>query len=175
MGIWIALVPVLVLFLALASALVLRQDYRVGWRTVALPHILWLNTIILLASSLVLERGRRALRDRASLIAAQRWLLTALALGLLFMAGQVIAWQQLYSQGVAARTSPLGVFFFLLTGAHAVHLLGGLIGLGLATLLPARGFRQLTRGMAVRIAAIYWHFLSILWCGLLLLLVLSRR
>jgi cytochrome c oxidase subunit 3 len=182
-GIWISLVPIFMLFAALATAFVVRREIHLGWGAVELPPIIWLNTIILIASSVTLERGRRLLigatsekgdedtvfRDRS-----RRWLVVTLVLGVLFMVGQVVAWTQLMAQGVAARGSAHGTFFLLLTGAHALHLLGGLIGLALAAFWPGEAFRRLSRTVTVRVTAIYWHFLLVLWLGLLCLLVVVR-
>lgn len=172
LGIWIALVPILVLFLALGSAFVIRQSSGLEWRTIALPPILWPNTLMLLASSGTLELARRLLPVAES--RARRWSFVTLVLGGLFVIGQIIAWLQLSGQPVAQGNSPGAVFFYLLTGAHALHLVGGLIGLGVAAFLPEQGFRRVTRPLAIQVAAIYWHFMAILWCGVLLLLVLIR-
>jgi cytochrome c oxidase subunit 3 len=182
-GIWIALVPIFMLFAALATAFVVRHEIHLGWGAVELPQIIWLNTIVLIASSVTLERGRRLLtgatseegdEDAVFRARSQRWLVATLVLGVLFMVGQLVAWTQLMAQGVAARGSVHGTFFMLLTGAHALHLVGGLIGLALAAFWPGDAFRRLSRAVAVRVTAIYWHFLLALWLALLSLLVLVR-
>jgi cytochrome c oxidase subunit 3 len=182
-GMWVALLPILMLFLAFVSAYVVRQGLGSGWLAVALPQLVWVNTVVLVMSSLSLERGRRqlmtaeqgaALASGVSGSRAQPWLSVTLALGVLFVIGQAIAWQQLRGQGVGMSTSPYSAFFYLLTGTHAVHLAGGLLGLGAAVFWPERGFRNLTRAVAVKVAAIYWHFMGALWLGLLLLLVFRR-
>jgi cytochrome c oxidase subunit 3 len=168
---WIALAPILMLFMAFASAYVVRQGLGRDWVAVPVPNLLWVNTLVLLGSSLALERGRRIERAGGR---GQPWLLFTLALGIGFVAGQLAAWRQLGQQGVGLSTTPYSSFFYLLTGAHGVHLTGGLLGLMAAASWPERGWGRLPRTVALRLAAIYWHFMGVLWLGLFLLLILWR-
>jgi cytochrome c oxidase subunit 3 len=168
-GMWIALAPILMLFMAFASAYVVRQGLGEDWVPVEIPRLLWMNTGALLLSSLALERARRR-EPRAQ----QVWILMAAALGMLFLAGQVVAWRELTGRGIRMATTPYSSFFYLLTGAHGVHLLGGVLGLGAAALWPVAGLGRLPRAVAMRLAAIYWHFMGLLWLGLFLLLLLWR-
>jgi cytochrome c oxidase subunit 3 len=99
-------------------------------------------------------------------------------LGLAFLSSQLIAWRQLASQGIYVATHPHSSFFYLLTGAHALHLLGGLFGL---TFLWLRSRRQVIektllakRKAATDAVTIYWHFMDALWIYLFLLLFLWR-
>jgi cytochrome c oxidase subunit 3 len=102
------------------------------------------------------------------------WLAATLGLGVLFVAGQLWAWRELAGRGVGLSTTPYSSFFYLLTGAHAVHLACGLLGLTAAAMWPDQGFGRLPRAVAIRLAAIYWHFMGLLWLGLFLLLLLWR-
>ncbi len=166
-GVWVALAPILMLFLAFASAYVVRRGLGTQWVTVDLPALVWLNTAMLAASSWALQRARGKLQRGED---AHRLLVATLGLGILFMLGQVAAWWQLRSTGVGMSGSPHGAFFYLLTGAHAVHLLGGVVALAAAAFWPEAGFKRLRRSAAVRVAAIYWHFMGALWLGLIALL-----
>lgn len=170
-GMWIALAPILMLFMAFVSAYVVRQGLGSDWVPVAVPRLLWANTVALLLSSAALERGRRELRRD---VTSGRWILAALALGSLFLAGQVAAWRELTGRGIGIATTPYSSFFYLLTGAHGIHLAGGLVGLAASALWPVSGIGRLPRTVAVQVASIYWHFMGILWVGLFLLLLLWR-
>jgi len=96
-----------------------------------------------------------------------RWLYITLLLGLLFVAGQYVAWRQLRSEGIYLATNPSSSFFYLLTVVHAIHVLGGLTGL---TYVIRKLSKSTLRRSQMVAAARYWHFMGILWVYLLLLL-----
>ncbi len=123
-GIAIALVSILMFFMALSSAFIVLRRGSDVWVTVHLPRILWLNTCVLLGSSLTLETARRRL-SVANLAGFRKLWLVTTSLGFLFVAGQVIAWRQLVAQGVYIASNQASSFFYIFTGAHAIHLLGG--------------------------------------------------
>src|SRR5438874_9442550 len=101
-GIWIGLAAISMSFAALTSALVVRQG-STDWRHLTLPSILYLNTLILVASSITLELARRDIagfmRGTSAVKHPARWLYITLALGLAFVAGHYVAWQQLRAEG----------------------------------------------------------------------------
>jgi cytochrome c oxidase subunit III len=171
-GIWVALFAIGMTFAALTSALVVRKGGALDWRHFTLPSILYFNTVLLLASSVSLEIARRrvasfmgGLRNQAANPA--RWLYVTLALGLMFVAGQYVAWRQLSIQGLYLATNPSSSFFYVLTAAHALHVLGGLGGL-------VRVIHKLNRYVLQRstldATSRYWHFMDVLWIYLLWLL-----
>jgi len=108
-------------------------------------------------SSVTFETARRVFR-RGRPRLALRFLLATAALGLAFLAAQVDAWRQLVKEGAYLMENPHGAFFYIFTGLHAAHLLGGLIAL---FVLIVR--RQKRRREVVDVAAYYWHFLGVLW------------
>ena len=158
---------------------------RAGMRTVALPHILLLNTIFLLASSVTVELARRNIfreidvleewlgMGRPALRRALPWLGATLALGLIFLGGQNIAWRQLSTQGFAFDhfSTPASYFFYLITGLHAAHLAVGVLALLLCLttlgLLKRVEFRQ----VAIDATAWFWHTMNLAWVLLLALVV----
>jgi len=171
-GMWMALAAIVLLFAAFTSALVVRKGISNDWVTTALPPILWLNTVVLVASSVTLEFSRRSLAPGLGFSPQRfaRWLYLTLALGLTFIAGQLVAWRELAGRGVYLSTNPSSSFFYLLTGAHGVHLLGGIAAL-LYVLFRARKLAlALARRVVVDVTAIYWHFMDALWIYILLLL-----
>jgi len=171
-GIWLALAAILMFFMALVSAYIVRKGTGGDWRPVMLPRILWLNTAVLLLSSLALEASHRAW-EREDAKAFRGWWAGATALGVLFLAGQLVAWRGLAAAGVYLATNPSSSFFYLLTAAHGLHLAGGLVALGYVL---ARGWVRLraSGGVAAEVAGIYWHFMDGLWVFLLLVLTLGR-
>src|SRR5579863_3917979 len=171
-GIWVVLASITMTFAAFTSALIVRQGGATDWKHLTLPPILYLNTLVLIASSVTLEIARRRVdaymkgaRDQSA--PPSRWLYITLGLGLLFVAGQYIAWLQLRAEGLFLATNPNSSFFYVLTGIHAVHISGGLGGL-------ARVIRKLNKSVlrksTLDATSHYWHFIGGLWVYLLLLL-----
>jgi cytochrome c oxidase subunit 3 len=171
-GIWVVVYAITMTFAALTSALVVRKGSSLDWQSFTLPSILYLNTVLLLGSSVTLEIARRRVATFMGGIAIPgetpaRWLYITLAFGLLFVTGQYVAWARLRAEGLYLATNPSSSFFYLLTAAHVLHVLGGLVGL----LYVIRTLRksQLRRS-TLDAASRYWHFVDILWVYLLLLL-----
>lgn len=171
-GMWVALGAITMSFAALTSALVVRQGTSLDWRHLALPPILYWNTLALVGSSITLEVARRRIRDYArgvdtKLAIPMSWMLATFTLGLIFVAGQYHAWLQLRAAGLFLASNPNSSFFYVFTGVHAAHVLGGLFGLVYVT-------RKLRRSTLSRstfgATAQYWHFMGLLWLYLLLLL-----
>lgn len=159
--VWLFVGTVIVLFAAFTATFLARRA-QPGWTDIPLPSALWLSTAILAVSSGALEWARRQGR-RGRLVAMRRGLAVTTALGVGFLAAQVVAWQQLVSAGVYLSTNPHSTFFFLLTGAHGLHLLGGL---GVLFYTGWRVYRAGDVAPALALtdpAATYWHFLGILW------------
>jgi len=171
-GIWVALAAISMSFAALTSALVVRKGGSFDWRHFNLPSILYWNTIVLLASSITLEVARRQVAVfmgglRSEVRNPSRWLYVTLSLGFLFVAGQYLAWRQLSVQGLYLATNPSSSFFYVLTAAHGLHLLGGLGGL--MRVIRKLGKSDLRRS-TLDATSRYWHFMDVLWIYLLLLL-----
>ncbi len=174
-GIVLALAAMLMFFLALASAYVVRKGLSGDWIPLGLPRILWLNTAVIIVSSLTIERARRLLAPQAAGLRDFRgwWGLTT-ALGVAFLVGQLIAWRQLAAAGIYLATNPSSSFFYLITTAHGIHLLGGLVALSVVGFRSWPAEARVSHGTAVTVSAIYWHFLGALWVFLFLLLLVGR-
>jgi cytochrome c oxidase subunit III len=173
-GIWVAIASITMTFMAFTSAMVVRQGSSLDWRHLELPHILYLNTLILLASSVTLEIARRRYRGLLSEAGQQagalRALYATLTLGLLFIAGQYVAWLQLKAEGLYLATNPSSSFFYVFTAVHGLHVLGGLAGMTYVIAKLRRG--DLRRG-TLSATSHYWHFMDLLWMYLLLVLWLK--
>jgi cytochrome c oxidase subunit 3 len=171
-GIWVGLAGITMTFAAFTSALVVRQGSARDWQHFTLPSILYLNTLVIIASSVTLEIARRRIAAfmggvRSHVEAPARWLYITLFLGLLFVAGQTFAWVQLKSQGFGLATNVSYSFFYVLTVAHALHLLGGLGGL--VRVIGKLNHSVLKRS-TLEATSRYWHFMGALWVYLLVLL-----
>jgi cytochrome c oxidase subunit III len=164
------LVSITVLFVTVGIAYFARSRSPVNWQRIEVPHLLWLSTTLILASSWALESARGSIErnNRARFI----WRIeTTLGIGIAFLASQVLALQELASQGIYLRRNPHSSLYYVVTGAHALHLLGGMAVLCYLLLRSgAMDFRRLRSRTSV--TAMYWHFLTILWLLLFLLLLL---
>jgi cytochrome c oxidase subunit III len=170
-GIWIGLAAITMSFAALTSALIVSQGSATDWRHIILPPILYINTLVLLVSSLTLEiaRSRVAAFARGQSLqrsASRVWLGVTLLLGFVFVAGQYVAWLRLKSAGLYLATNLSSSFFYVLTAMHALHVLGGLAALTVVILRfnkPVLSLRKSTMDST----SYYWHFMSVLWLYLL--------
>jgi cytochrome c oxidase subunit III len=175
-GIWVALTAVTMMFAAFTSTIVVRKGAANDWSHIPLPYILYWNTVILLASSVTLELSRRSLASAPGhpqeiSRRSAPWLHITAVLGLIFVAGQFMAWRTLVSRGVYLASNPSSSSFYLLTGAHGAHLLGGIAAL-LYLVIRSRAMAAGQLRTAVGVAAIYWHFMDGLWIYILLLLAM---
>lgn len=168
----IAMVSILMFFMALASAFLVLHHSSHVWVAVHLPWILWVNTAVLIGSSFMLERARARLSLGDDRGFRKLWLVTTV-MGSLFVAGQLVAWRELAAQGVYIASNQASSFFYIFTGAHGVHLLGGVAAL-LFVLLRNFEKAQISRSLAAEITSYYWHFMDGLWIFLLALLYLGK-
>jgi cytochrome c oxidase subunit 3 len=199
LGMIIALTSITMVFVSLTSALVVRRGlptfddqtsrYVRDWLQVSLPFtLLMINTIVLLISSLTMELARRQITRQAALapvrsipgvsIGEERafpWLAITAVLGTGFLVGQWMAWRELADRGFYLSTSASSSFVYLLTGVHAVHLIGGVLALlyaAAATMLFHKPVEA--RRIVVDATAWYWHFLAFLWIYIFALLEIAR-
>jgi cytochrome c oxidase subunit 3 len=159
-------------FATLTHILESRWVHSKDWVSIPLPHILYLNTAVLLISSLTIELARVSRIGEAGK-RSSRWLALTLLLGLVFVAGQLLAWRALVAHGLYVASNAGSFFFYFLTAAHAVHLLGGVLALSYVVLFSnrlARKGRQLT---AIGAVVLYWHFMDGLWLYVLALLFVT--
>ena len=170
-GMALGIVSILMFFMALASAFLVRRGSG-DWVPVHSPTLMWINTLVLLTSSATLEMSRHRLAWGRLGAYKNLWLVTTV-LGVLFLIGQVAAWRMLAAQGIYLASNPASSFFYIFTGAHALHLLGGVAAL---LYVAGRNFddAQITRTVAAEVTSHYWHFMDALWLFLLALLYLGK-
>lgn len=161
LGLRMFLGVVTILFLLLIMAYGERMATE-EWRPTPQQGLLWLNTALLFLASISLQWARiSARRDRID--GVETGLLVGGVFTIAFLAGQVIAWQQLQAMAVFDITSPAVAFFYLITALHALHLLGGLVAWARTTARVWQGFDPGTVRMSVELCAVYWHFLLAVW------------
>jgi cytochrome c oxidase subunit III len=167
-GLYVLLAASTMVFAALTSALVVRRGLSDDWLSMPKPTILWVNTGVLLASSIALEIARRALHSGAR-GKFNGWWTLGTALGMAFLCGQAVAWKQLNDSGVFIASNPANSFFYVFTFAHAFHLLGGVSALFYVDIQALRLSLGPAKRTAIDVSAIFWHFLDGLWLYLMVL------
>ncbi|MEQ1764296.1 MAG: cytochrome c oxidase subunit 3 [Pyrinomonadaceae bacterium] len=171
---WFLLLIVLMTFGGLIGAyIVIATNGAIEWRPFTLPAQVWISTFVILASSIVYELYRRAV-DRRDLTRSRRYLVTTTALGGVFIASQLIVWVELVNRGFYMRGNPYAGFFYILTAAHAIHVIGGMVALGAIlrrSWYPAvNETENLYRSNVAKAVGWYWHLMGGLWVLIFLLL-----
>jgi cytochrome c oxidase subunit 3 len=191
LGMALCLISVSAVFVVLTLAYVLRQQmghwdstvkmFVRDWKPIHLPYLqLWMNSAVLLLSSITLELARRRMGRQVEFaelgilpVRFRRdvpWLGLTVTLGFGFLAGQMMIWNHFRLQGVFQHTNPSSSFFLILTGSHAIHLLGGLLALVYASAGRWMHLRFESQLLAVEVTGWYWHFMAGLWMYIFALL-----
>jgi cytochrome c oxidase subunit 3 len=194
-GVAIVITLVTVMFIALTVVYVARQgggpydpdhlSHTRDWKPLALPYLqLWINSLLLVFSSMTLERARRGMTRKAEfanmgIVPPQRnrdfsWLALTLGLGVAFLCGQLLAWNTLRLQGAFRGSNPSSKFFVGFITLHALHLVGGLLVLLYASCGHWLRMKFESQRINVEITAWYWHFLGVLWFGIFALLHFAK-
>ncbi|RCV86338.1 cytochrome c oxidase subunit 3 [Billgrantia montanilacus] len=159
------------LFALTISAYLMRQEMGHDWRPLAVPGLLWWNSVCLVFGSVALQSAwKAARRDDAGRL--RLGLLVGGGFTIAFILGQALAWWQLQARGIYLSANPANAFFFLLTALHVLHLLGGLFAWSRSLLRLQRGATPRNMLPSIELCALYWHFLLVVW-GILFALLLT--
>ncbi|HLS97371.1 MAG: cytochrome c oxidase subunit 3 [Porticoccaceae bacterium] len=168
LALWVFMVVISSLFMLFITAYHMRMELN-DWRHLHLPGSLWFNTALLVVASIALQTARQGL-ERGNAGRVRAGYLAGGLFAMAFIAAQLWTWQQLVAAGHPVASNPAASFFYLLTGLHGVHLLGGLLvwGWGAARLLSGASLARLR--LTIESCTVYWHYLLLLWLGLFALL-----
>jgi cytochrome c oxidase subunit III len=156
-------------FALFASAYFMRADY-VDWRPMPVPRLIWVNTAMLVLASVALQCAVVAER-RGDTETVRIALAAGIAATLGFLLGQLAAWRELTLSGYLVSGNPANSFFYLLTGVHGLHILGGLVALARSAGPAWRGMPARQGAIGLELCATYWHFLLFVWLGIVVLLL----
>jgi len=161
LGVRVFLAVVTVLFSLLIMADGSRMELE-DWRPQPQLGLLWLNTAMLVLSSIAMQWARIAIR-RGEIDRATIGLIGGGFFAFGFLGGQIFAWRQLNMMAAFDITNPAIGFFYLITALHGLHLLGGLVVWGRTTAKVFFGIDVVHVPLAVELCAVYWHFLLVVW------------
>jgi cytochrome c oxidase subunit 3 len=168
-GLWVFLAVATSLFALLVSAYSMRLSFG-DWTPLPQPRMLLTNTAVLACASLAMEWSvSAARRDDRARMRARLSLAGLMTAG--FIAGQLFVWKQLHDAGFFVQASAATAFFYLLTGVHGLHVLGGVVAWGRARAAARRPADWEKVKVAVRLCATYWHYLFVVWIALFALFV----
>lgn len=171
---WFLLLVVLMTFGGLIAAyIVIATNRAAEWQPFTLPVQVWISTLLILISSATYHTAKAAFDDDDQ-PKAKKWLLVTTVLGAAFISSQILAWLELTRRGLYMEGNPYAGFFYILTGVHALHVLGGIIALGAVVVrswdrIPVGPFWEKTKTLA-EVVGWYWHFMGLLWLVLFILL-----
>lgn len=174
LALWVGLVSLVMMFTALTSAFIVRRAAG-NWLEFSIPSIFYVNTLVIVGSSLTLHAAYVAFKREAAL--AYKCLLgLTFVLGIAFVVLQYLGWQELAASGVPLKINPAGDFVYAISGLHAVHVIGGiailLVAMVMAFVLPVRVTPA--RQLRLELTITYWHFVDLLWIYLIVFLSLQR-
>lgn len=167
-GLGVFLAVVASLFGLFISAYSMRMQLS-DWQPLPVSGLLWLNTGMLVLSSIALQ-WTKAAAQRGEMDGVKLGLLAGGVSALAFLSGQLLAWRDLSQAGYLLSSNPANSFFYLITGLHGLHVLGGLVALGRTVEKAWRGASWSRLRLSVELCATYWHFLLFIWFILLALL-----
>lgn len=163
---WVAIASILMMFAGLTSAFIVKSNL-VGWKNIELPQIFWVSTGVILLSSITIQMALRAFKQRE--MNKYRSLMgITLALGTLFVILQWIGFQNLWNQGIQfSGVAGAGQFLYVIFGAHALHVAGGIVAMLIMFIKAFVGKVKLYSSVPVEVMSTYWHFVDLLWIYLL--------
>ncbi len=174
-GMAVLLLALGMLFAASLAFFILMRVRAPSWPPPDAPHLpalFWLSTGLLITSSLTMQAAVISVRA-GQLPALRSYLAATFVLGLLFLANQALCWLPLIRVSVTAQTNLFMLAFLMLAVLHGLHVIGGLIPLGLALSGVSGGGNDASRQAAVTHLATYWHFLDAVWLTIFITLLVA--
>ncbi len=167
---WIAIGSITMMFAGFTSAYIVKSN-QAGWEPVQMPKIFFLSTILILISSLSIFLAQKAMVARQ--MAKYRMLIAfTVLLGLAFVVSQFVGFSQLWEQKITFQDSVAGSFFYIITGVHAFHVIGGVVALIVLLLRAYNTKMKFYSTSPVETAGLYWHFVDLLWIYLFVFFLL---
>jgi cytochrome c oxidase subunit 3 len=168
---WVAIGSIVMMFAGLTSAYIVKGS-QPGWTKVQMPPIFYYSTVVMLVSSLTMQSGLKAFKER-NMQLYRRLTTATMILGAVFIAMQIWGFAILHNSGVLLEGSGAGVFLYIIFGLHGLHVLGGIVAL---LIMFLRAFSRRMRNYSsvpIEVAATYWHFVDALWIYLFIFFLLN--
>lgn len=169
---WVAIGSIIMMFAGLTSAYVVKRSLP-GWATFEMPVLFWYSTAVLVVSSITMQLGLKAFRQRERARYRLIMGITTL-LGVLFVTLQWNGFNQLWASGITFAGAGAGQFLYIIAGLHAIHVIGGMIALIIMFFRALSTKRRNYDAVPVEVMATYWHFVDVLWVYLMVFFMLMQ-
>jgi cytochrome c oxidase subunit 3 len=158
---WVGIGSIIMMFAGFTSAYIVKRE-QPGWIGFSMPVIFWYSTGVMLLSSVLMQMSIAAFNNR-DMVKYRNLIASTTGLGILFIVLQIIGYVQLNRMGVKVEGSGAGVFFIIIFGIHALHVLGGIVTLLVLFFRSLSSRIRSYNSIPVEVAATYWHFVDLLW------------
>jgi cytochrome c oxidase subunit 3 len=171
-ALWLFIASVVMLFASLTSAYIVREAEG-NWVYFELPQLFYVTSAIVILSSITLQLAYAAAK-KDNIQKVKLWIVITSVLGVAFLVGQFLAWQDLIVNSVYLVGNPSGSFLYIITGLHALHVVSAVVFL-FVVLGAAFKFKVHSKNLSqMEMCLTYWHFLSVLWLYLFVFLLMTR-
>lgn len=174
-ALWMAIVSMIMFFSAFTSAYIVRKSAG-NWLSFPLPNEFYISTIVILLSSISFYFSKKAYLN-GNIKLFNTLFFVGFFSGTLFIISQYLGWQSLQAMDINLSTNQSSSFFYLITYAHVIHVIGGIAALIVTLIGILRGrfsFVTEKRTLKLELVFTYWHFVDILWIYLLIFLIIQQ-
>ncbi len=171
---WGYIAAMTMMFMGLTSAYLIKRQDTQNWISFEMPKIFIINTIVILLSSVLLYIAERRIKYKNYKgVSFLLWGTTFL--GIIFIIGQFLGWQELIKQKVFLVGNPGGSFIYIFTGLHMIHLIGAIIAMLIVAIVAIVNVTRLSKGTLLYNVSLFWHSLGVLWLYLFIFLFLNQN
>ena len=159
---WIGMASITLFFAGLTSAVIVRSSES-GWQEITMPKYFWFSTVIIILGSLLLILSKKMVKRGKN---PADYIFLTFVCGVIFAICQFKGWSELVDQGkffVGEGSSPASSFLYVITFAHLIHVIGGLISVFVTYTKSVNLKYSKKNYLGIELTSIYWHFLDILW------------
>jgi cytochrome c oxidase subunit 3 len=173
-ALWAAMASIMMMFGAFTSAYIVKQAAG-NWLEYSFPSMFYISTAVIVLSSITIHLSFNSFKSGDEKL-YKNYLWATLVLGIAFVVCQYLGWTQLFNRGIDLKGNVSGSFFYLISGIHALHVLGGIAAL-IVSIINAQTLKfEVTKKRINRfdLTLNYWHFVDFLWVYLFVFLIVSK-
>jgi cytochrome c oxidase subunit 3 len=174
-ALWMAIISMIMFFSAFTSAYIVRKSAG-NWLSFPIPSEFFISTGVILLSSLFFYLSNKSFTDN-NIKNFKLYFLLGSVFGVLFILFQYLGWNSLNQMEINIKTNQSSSFFYLITYAHLLHVLGGIAALTVTSIgIIRKRFEYISDKRALKLDLVftYWHFVDLLWLYLFVFLLIQQ-